>query len=230
MVVAKLLRSDSKPIRFHPQPPTNPDFFVKDSELPADVAALYKYDVAKAKQMLAEAGYPNGFKTELLCRNQALDQDVAALVKEQWAKIGVDAEIVVMEPSAHAQKMYAVEYNGVIIPSGLDAANPVIVLSSEGKTGAYYNFSGFSNAEFDALVTKIEQEIDEAKQIPLIKQASILMMREAPYLPLSQSVSRIYWWKYLQNYYGEYSIADGTPHEMAAYWWIDQKMKKDLGF
>ncbi|MBN1687120.1 MAG: ABC transporter substrate-binding protein [Spirochaetales bacterium] len=230
MQFAKLLRSDSKPIRFHPQPPTNPDFFVKDSELPADVAALYKYDVAKAKQMLAEAGYPNGFKTELLCRSVALDQDVASIVKEQWAKIGVNAEIVVMEPSAHAQKMYAVEYNGALVPSGLDAANPVIVLTSEGKTGAYYNFTGMSNPEFDAIVTKIEREIDEAKQIPLIKQASIVMMREAAYLPLAQSVSKIYWWKYLKNYYGEYSLSDGTPHEMTPYWWIDQAEKKALGF
>jgi peptide/nickel transport system substrate-binding protein len=230
MVVAKLLRSDSKPIRFHPQPPTNPDFFVKDSELPAEVAALYKYDVAKAKQMLADAGFPNGFKTELLVRNIATDQDVAAIVKEQWAKIGVDAEIVTMEPSAHAQKMYAVEYNGAIVPSGLDAANPVIVLSSEGKTGAYYNFSGYSNPEFDALVTKIEQEMDENKQMPLIKQASIVMMKDAPYLPLAQSVSRIYWWDYVKNYYGEYSLDDGTPQSMIPYWWIDQNQKKSLGF
>jgi ABC-type transport system substrate-binding protein len=230
MVFAKLLRSDVKPLRFHPQPPSNPDFFVKDSELPADVAALYKYDVNKAKAMLAEAGFPNGFKTELLVRSVALDQDVAAIVKEQWAKIGVDAEIVVMEPSAHAQQMYAVQYKGAIIPSGLDAANPIIVLTSEGKTDAYYNFSGWSNPEFDAIVTKIEREMDESKQAPMVKEASIIMMREAPYLPLAQSVSKIYWWKYVQNYYGEYSLDDGTPHSMIPYWWIDQAMKKSLGF
>ena len=230
MVIAKLQRSDSKPIRFHPQPPSNPDFFVKDSELPAEVAALYKYDVNKAKQMLADAGYPNGFKTELLVRNDGMHQDVAAILKEQWAKIGVDIDIVVMEPSAHAQKMYAVEYKGAIIPSGLDAANPTIVLLSEGKTDAYYNFSGFSNPEFDAIVTKIEKEPVEAKQMPLIKEASIVMMREAPYLPLAQGVGKIYWWDYVKNYYGEYSLSDGTPHEMIPYWWIDQSQKKSMGF
>ncbi len=230
MVFAKLLRSDSKPLRFHPQPPTNPDFFVKDSELPADVAALYKYDVNKAKKMLAEAGFPNGFKTELLCQSIALHQDIAAIVKEQWAKIGVDVELVVMEPSAHAQKMYAVEYKGGIIPSGLDAANPIIVLTSEGKTDAYYNFAGWSNPEFDAIVTKIEKEMDESKQAPMVKEASIIMMREAPYLALAQSVSKIYWWKYVKNYYGEYSLSDGTPHEMVPYMWIDQGLKKSLGF
>jgi ABC-type transport system substrate-binding protein len=230
MVIAKLLRSDGKPIRFHPQPPTNPDFFVKDSELPAEVASMYKYDAAKAKQMLADAGFPNGFKTELLVRNIALDQDVAAILKEQWLKIGVDADIVTMEPSAHAQKMYAVEYNGMIVPSGLDAANPAIVLYSEGYTGAYYNFSGYSSAEFDAIVDKIQAEMDEAKQAPLVKEASKVMMRDAPYLPLAQSVNKIYWWDYVKNYYGEYSLDDGTPHSMFPYWWIDQAQKKSLGF
>jgi len=230
MVIAKLLRSDGKPIRFWPQPPTNPDFFVKDSDLPPEVASMYKYDAAKAKQMLADAGYPNGLKTELLVRNDALDQDVAAILKEQWAKIGVDIDIVTMEPSAHAQKMYAVEYKGMIIPSGLDAANPVIVLSSEGKTGAYYNFSGYSNPEFDAMVTKIEQEMDEAKQAPMVREASKKIMTDSPYLPLAQAVSKIYWWDYIKNYYGEYSLDDGTPHSMFPYWWIDQAEKKSLGF
>lgn len=229
-VFAKLLRSEALPIRFHPQSSNNLDFFVADNELPADVAQLYKYDANKAKQMLAEAGYPNGFKTKIFVRNVALDQDVAAIVKEQWSKIGVDAEIMVMEPSAFAQTMYAVTYDGVCIPGGLDAANPVIVLVSEGKTGAWYNFSGWSNPEFDALMARLEGEMDEAKQGPLVKEASKIMMREAPYLALAPRASRIYWWDWVKNYYGEFSLTDGAPHQMIPFMWLDQNLKKSLGF
>ncbi|MBN1685204.1 MAG: ABC transporter substrate-binding protein, partial [Spirochaetales bacterium] len=229
-IFAKLLRSETLPIRFHPQSPGNPDFFVADSELPADVAALYKYDAAKAKQMLADAGYPNGFKTKIFVRNVAIDQDVAAILKEQWAKIGVDGEINVLEPSALAATMYAVTYDGVCVPGSLDSANPVIVLTSEGKTGAYYNLAGYSSPEFDALMAKLEAETDESKQAGIVKQASQVMMKDAPYLSLAPRASRMYWWSWVKNYHGEFSLSDGTPHEMIPYMWIDQNLKKELGF
>ncbi len=227
---AKLQRSESLPLRFHPQSENNPVFYVPDEELPDVVADMYDYDPAQARRMLADAGYPDGFKTKLYVRNVALDQDIVALVQEQWAKLGVDAEIEVMEPSAFAQTMYAVTYEGACMPGTIDAANPLIVLLSEGKTDAWYNFSGYSNPEFDALIDEMMGLVDESAQAKIAKEASKIMMQDAPYLPLAPTASRVYWWDWVENYYGEFSLSDGTPHEMIPYMWLNQSVKSELGF
>jgi peptide/nickel transport system substrate-binding protein len=226
---AKYMRSDDQPIRFHPSSSKNPTVFVPDNELPEEIRALYNHDPAKAKKMLADAGYPKGFKTSIYCRNIARDQDVAAMVKDQWTKIGIDADIVVMDPSPLAKVMYAVEYDGALVAT-IDAANPIIVLSSEGKTGAWYNFSGWSNTAFDEIMTALEREIDIDKQNRMCKEGALLMMAGAPYLPLAPRVVRAYWWRWLNNYYGEFSLSDGAIHQLLPYMWIDQDLKKELGF
>ncbi|GAH67353.1 unnamed protein product, partial [marine sediment metagenome] len=59
-------------------------------ELPESTRELFDYDPVKAKQMLADAGYPDGFECEFLCGTTALGMDVGAMLKEQWDKIGVD--------------------------------------------------------------------------------------------------------------------------------------------
>ncbi len=228
--IAKLMMSENLPIRFHPQSEANPTTFIPDNQLTEEIRAIYKYDPAKAKKMLADAGVPDGFKAKMFVRSIALDQDVCAILKDQWAKIGVDVQIEVMEPSAHAQKMYAVEYDGVVVPGGLDAANPIAVLSSEGKTGAYYNFAGWSDPEFDEVIAALEKENDPDKQNELVKEASLIMMREAPYLPLAPAATRVYWWKWVNNYHGEFSLSDGALHQIMPYMWIDQGLKKSLGF
>jgi peptide/nickel transport system substrate-binding protein len=227
--IAQLIRSEDLPIRYWPQPPDTPGF-VKDSELPADIAMQWKYDPAKAKQMLADAGYPNGFKTEMLVRSEAINQDIAAILQEQWKKIGVDATINVQQPAPFDRDAYAVEYAGVAIPDGFDAANPIAVLSSEGITGAYYNTTGYSSPEFDKVTNELLQEFDLDRQNELIRQASLIIMRDANCIPLAVKAYRVYWWDYVKNYFGEFSISDGNVTEMMSWIWLDQGRKKELGF
>jgi len=226
---AKYLKSNDQPKRFHPSSPKNPTIFIPDNELPEDVAALYSGDVELAKKMLAEAGYPDGFDTTIYTRSLAIAQDIAAMVENQWSKLGIDADIEVMDPSALAQVQYAVSYDGALV-STIDAANPIIVLYSEGTTGAYYNFSGWSDAGFDAKIAELQQEIDVDRQNELIKEGSLMMMEAAPYVPLAPRTIRAYYWDWVQNYYGEFSLSDGGVHELIPYMWIDEKIKKDLGF
>ncbi|MBN2128296.1 MAG: hypothetical protein JW741_02330, partial [Sedimentisphaerales bacterium] len=229
MPIAQLIRSADLPIRYWPQPPDTPGF-IPDSDLPAETAQLWKYDVDKAKQMLAEAGYPNGFKTEMIVRASALNQDIAAILQEQWAKIGIQAEINVLQPAAFDRDAYAVEYKGLAIPDGFDASNPIAVLSSEGLTGAYYNTTGYSNPEFDSVTNELLQEFDLDRQNELIKEASLIIMKDAACIPLAVSAYRVYWWDWVKNYFGEYSLSDGNKTEMMSWIWIDQARKKELGF
>lgn len=71
------------------------DMFVPISEYPEPSQELYEYNPEKAKQLLAEAGYPNGFQAEVVCISASVD--LLSIVKDYWQKIGVDLNIAVKE-------------------------------------------------------------------------------------------------------------------------------------
>ena len=59
-------------------------------ELPADIRELYDYNPEKAKQLLAEAGYPNGFEIEFLQYSRTEDIDACQNIIGQLKEIGID--------------------------------------------------------------------------------------------------------------------------------------------
>ena len=77
---------------------------------------------------------------------------------------------------------------------------------------------------------KLSTELDPAKQLPLMKEAELMLMRDVVHIGYYPVVSGHFWRPWLQNYYGEVTATDGSPHSLIAWIWVDEKMKKDLGF
>lgn len=67
------------------------------------------YDLTKAKELLAEAGYPDGFKTTIYTRDASEHQAVVTIVKEAFSQIGVDADIQVVEYATYLDMLFAGE-------------------------------------------------------------------------------------------------------------------------
>src|SRR5262249_17346157 len=71
----------------------------------------YPYDVAKAKQLLAEAGVPNGFQGEILSRTgNLIYNQIAQVIKDQWARVGVELTINAMETGLYRTKRSNLDY------------------------------------------------------------------------------------------------------------------------
>ena len=88
-----------------PYPEDNP-FYRPLKEWPEDVQILYDYNPTLAKQMLADAGYPDGFTLELITLPEPDRVDQSELLKAQWAKIGVDIKIELRDPLTHSSLRY----------------------------------------------------------------------------------------------------------------------------
>ena len=93
------------------------DVFRPISEYPESTQQWYKYDPEKAKKLLAEAGYPKGFKTRVLSDNVPNDVNLAQIVKEYFAQIGVEMDIDIKERGVYRSMLKEKSYPQMIMGS-----------------------------------------------------------------------------------------------------------------
>jgi len=152
----------------------------------------YIYDIEKAKRLLAEAGYPQGFKVTLLhpTGRYLQDKQVAEAVQAYLSKIGVQVELRTMDwPSfvAELRKPLAeTKHDMVLLGWGPGVADAHLTLYGQfhssqappkGLAAAHY-----SNPEVDALLDQAARELNEAKRLELYKKAIETIWWDAPWI------------------------------------------------
>lgn len=70
---------------------------------------LYSYDTEKAKALLAEAGYPDGFDLELYCQSGRTYEEIATILQSQLSEIGINLNVITMESNTISEKVYSGE-------------------------------------------------------------------------------------------------------------------------
>ncbi len=199
------------------------------SELPESVRELYAYNPTKAKALLAEAGYPNGFTFKTQTGTHNLDQDLLAQVAAYLAKVGVKMEIQVLEYPAFLSAMTTrTNAAGYYLQAGLN--NPTTALRKTFVTKQTWNTSQYSDPEFDKKMAAVYGEPDERVRQVKVK----LMVREildnAPAIFLPTPYAFTAWWPWVKNYGGELRAGAERPGPIHARVWVDQAIKKQMGF
>jgi peptide/nickel transport system substrate-binding protein len=139
------------------------------------------YDPAKAKALLAEAGYPDGFELRFMVPTWAQNAQIATVWAEQMAQIGVKVDINMIPSDQYFSDAPDnwLECDYGIGPWGT-RATPVTYYNLAYKTGAAWNGAHWSDPEFDALVNQINQEMDRTKRIELYKESQRLFIERGP--------------------------------------------------
>lgn len=159
--------------------------------------APYETDIEKAKKLLADAGYPDGFSVQLDCPNDRYvnDEKVCQAVASMLARIGIKIDLLAQTKSKYFAKVLLQAGNNTSMyllgwtPSSIDAANALtnLVACRDTKAGqGQFNLGGYCNKEIDALTAKIEVETDQAKRNNMIKEAFTMLRNDYGYLPLHQ--------------------------------------------
>lgn len=136
-------------------------------------------DRAEAKKLLADAGYPNGFKMMLTVRAVRLDQKAGEFLKDQLASIGIDATIEVVETAVYNQRTASGNYQ-FAVQQNVWRINDPDDLSRKFFTNADQNYGKWSNKKFDDLFTEQSRTLDVAKRKDITRQLDDLLMQEWP--------------------------------------------------
>lgn len=164
------------------------------------------FDLEKAKQLLADAGYPDGFSCVLKCTPEDYVKMPAQVLQEQLRKLGIDCQMEVMERGAYLEDVQ-VNSNFDIIFAGsgalyADADSVTYKCLHSSAKGAGGNWSLYDNPQMDALLEEARTELDTARRDELYLQVSALCKEDCPIIPLCQSTNTLTAWKDLKGAYG----------------------------
>ncbi|MBL4666039.1 MAG: ABC transporter substrate-binding protein [Sneathiella sp.] len=157
----------------------------------------YAYDPAKSRELLASAGYPDGFEVTMDCPNNRYvnDEKICQAVVSMLAKVGVKIDLLAQPKSKYFGKVLSSgNFNTSFYllgwtPGTMDSENvlsSLLVCQNKETKSGLFNLGNYCNAKVDALAAKIGSETDQAKRNGMIKEAFKIVQDEYGYLPLHQ--------------------------------------------
>ena len=155
-------------------------------------------DVTAAKKLLAEAGFPEGFETDLWAMpvQRPYNPDarrIAELMQSDLAKIGVKARVVSFEWGEYRKRAQAGEHAMALLGWTGDNGDPdnffVPLAGCAAARIGGGNIAKWCNQDFEALVNKAVTLPDQAERAKLYEQAQVIMREEAPFFLIAHSVA-----------------------------------------
>ncbi|HEY0209447.1 dipeptide ABC transporter periplasmic-binding protein DppA [Acerihabitans sp.] len=160
-----------------------------------DAVQDYAYDPAKAKELLKEAGMPDGFTIDLWAMPVQRPYNpnarrMAEMIQSDWAKIGVKAKIVSYEWGEYLKRAKAGEHQSVMMGWTGDNGDPdnffaTLFSCASAKDGS--NYSRWCYKPFEDVIQPARSTSDHAKRVDLYKQAQVVMHDQAPALIIAHS-------------------------------------------
>lgn len=161
-----------------------------------DAVKDYPYDPAKAKALLAEAGYPNGFTTDIWAMPVQRPYNpnarrMAEIIQADWAKVGVKAKIVTYEWGEYLKRSKAGEHQTVLLGWTGDNGDPdnfmyVLLGCAAANNGA--NRARWCYKPFNDLLIQAKRTTDIAKRTELYKKAQVVFKEQAPWITIAHSI------------------------------------------
>lgn len=201
-------------------------------KLPPTAQEVFTYNPEKAKKLLAEAGYPNGFHFKVLHGGSESETiDFLSMVAAMLAKVGVKMEIDLMDYPSALSKMTKKNHDHSYYLVA-DAGTPLVMIRKTFMTGQTWNPSIMSDPYIDNTWKKLNTDprITQKQRDAELKKMGVYLIEQAPGILLPGGYGYTAWWPWVKNYYGELRIGAHRMGPVIARIWIDQELKKKMGY
>lgn len=176
-----------------PLPTIVPEEFygaLKTADIPAELR--YDYDPIKAKALLAEAGHPNGFSIEALSSERSDYKQNMLMVQDMLRKVGIDVKLKIMDHASYHAAIRKDEGTIDMLSTAIAPTAPAVIneflhsAAAVGKPASLRNFSHYGEigGSVDKLVDEAVGSTDVDRQLALLKEAQLQILRDMPVLPL----------------------------------------------
>ena len=155
-----------------------PDFW---AALPQEVRPA---DVDRARQLMAEAGFPDGFQTTITSWSQySFLSNAAVVLQEQLNQIGIAAELNLVENATMIEQVYVAKEFDIAVTGESAYVDPHALMLNF-KAGEAGNFTGYANPRVDELVAQGIAVTDQAQRAEIYQEIQRLLLQDLPWVSL----------------------------------------------
>ena len=205
-----------------------------DPIMPQSVKDLYTYNPDRAKELLADAGYPEGFKITALMTQPEVDY--YSVLKDQWAKVSVELEFDIKEFGAFTNTLRSGTHPNIAV-SGVSMAYMYYYMPHLTATQGVGNPAMVNDRRINDAITNIKTLLATDEKAAMAVWGGkdglyIYCLEQAFGIPTVGPPAYVFWWPWLKNYSGELWLGEALNHQVEwhRFIWIDQAMKKSMGF
>jgi peptide/nickel transport system substrate-binding protein len=208
------------------------DAYTPLDEMPEELRELWEYNPEKAKQLLDAAGYPgpDRFTTELLLWSPE-QIDLASLLAFYWGEIGVTLKLDVRTNAVYRTVSRARTFTGLVTAAHSRFAAPYKWV--EIKYPSTSNLAGWEDDYYMELHTKLWSFDALGKpdlRNEIAKEMNLYVLKDVVGVGMPFPLAYRVWWPWLKNYNGEYGVGYMDRWNFATFMWIDQELKKSMGY
>jgi len=159
---------------------------------PKDLDKVQPPDRARARKLLAEAGYADGFEVTLDCPNNRYiaDEKICVAIAGMLAQVNIKVKVNAMPRAAYFPKIQNYDTSFYMLGWGVPTFDAQYAVQSLLRTvvpktaDGDYNLGKYSNAQVDAAIDKMKTEVDPAKRAALAREVTRIHMEDVGHVPL----------------------------------------------
>ena len=192
--------------------------YVASKELGYGVVDPFGYDPDKAMELLAEAGYPDGFEMDMACPEGAYTnfEEVCEAVTGYLGEVGITVNLEIMESGQYWELEAAKELPPLFGDSWSTGSGEALRRLTGALGGWDASYSSWSDPVIDDMLAKISTTVDRDERKALYEELQVYMQEEPPFIYLYEPVA----FEAVQS-----RVMDYNPHSNESYWlfgtWVD---------
>ncbi len=213
----------------YPIHPESSDYYEPLDEMPASVQELFTYNPDKARQLLTEAGYPDGFELDVQINSAFADNmELIPLLEDYLLRVGVRLKIQLMEPAAFLSAVLAKTHAPARL-ANKGRGHPTVSMRHF-VTGQSYNYNVYSDPSYDARMADVYKIRDKAARARLLRAMTVEILDSAASIWLPSPYVYTAWWPWVRNYGGELWVGAVRSGPILTRIWLDGDLKRELRF